>query len=78
MSFYQSNCIVLQKRSQAVGPRDDAQSYLIAGISRSASQTPEFAQALMQVFEPEMIFDSSTLDQDALFTLLDASTNPGC
>ncbi|KAG1877575.1 hypothetical protein F4604DRAFT_1758254 [Suillus subluteus] len=66
-----------KKVSEAVGPRDDAQSYLIAGIlSRSASQTPEFAQALMQVLELETIFDPSTLDEDALFTLLDASTNP--
>lgn len=66
-----------KKVSEAVGPRDDAQSYLIAGIlSRSASQTPEFAQALMQALELETIFDPSTLDEDALFTLLDASTNP--
>ncbi|KAG1726817.1 uncharacterized protein EDB91DRAFT_1165714 [Suillus paluster] len=66
-----------KKVSEAVGPRDDAQSYLIAGIlSRSASQTPEFAQALMQALELEAIFDASTFDEDALFTLLDASTNP--
>lgn len=66
-----------RKVSEAVGPRDDAQSYLIAGIlSRSASQTPEFTQALMQALELETIFDPSTLDEDALFTLLDASTNP--
>ncbi|KAG2343653.1 hypothetical protein BDR05DRAFT_1059541 [Suillus weaverae] len=66
-----------KKVSEAVGPRDDAQSYLIASIlSRSASQTPEFTQALMQALELETIFDPSTLDEDALFTLLDASTNP--
>ncbi|KAG0702413.1 hypothetical protein DFH29DRAFT_501412 [Suillus ampliporus] len=66
-----------KKVSEAVGPKDDVQSYLIAGIlSRSASQTPEFTQALMQALELETIFDASTLDEDALFTLLDASTNP--
>lgn len=66
-----------KKVSEAVGPRDDAQSYLIAGIlSRSASQTPEFTQALMQALDLETIFDPSTLDEDTLFTLLDASTNP--
>ncbi|KAG1766224.1 hypothetical protein EV702DRAFT_1050759 [Suillus placidus] len=66
-----------KKVSEAVGPRDDAQSCLIASIlSRSASQTPEFTQALMQALELKTIFDPSTLDEDALFTLLDASTNP--
>ncbi|OJA20423.1 hypothetical protein AZE42_10774 [Rhizopogon vesiculosus] len=66
-----------KKVSEAVGPKDEAQSYFIAGIlSRSASQNPEFAQALMQVLELEAIFDASTTDEDALFTLLDASTNP--
>ncbi|KAG1881402.1 hypothetical protein C8R48DRAFT_1862 [Suillus tomentosus] len=66
-----------KKVSEAVGPRDNAQSYLIAGIlSRSASQTPGFAQALMQALELETIFEPSTLDEEALLTLLDATTNP--
>ncbi|KAG1719166.1 hypothetical protein EDB19DRAFT_1837022, partial [Suillus lakei] len=67
----------LHRFAKKVSEADDAQSYLIAGIlSRSASQTPEFTQALMQALELETIFDASTLDEDALFTLLDASTNP--
>ncbi|KAG1733416.1 hypothetical protein EDD22DRAFT_852608 [Suillus occidentalis] len=62
---------------RVIASRDDAQSYLIVGIlSRSASQTPEFMQALMQALDLETIFDPSTLDEDILFTLLDASTNP--
>ncbi|KAG2128995.1 hypothetical protein DEU56DRAFT_902989 [Suillus clintonianus] len=76
ISSEQLHCFA-KKVSDAIGPRDDAQTDLIAGIlSRSASQTPEFAQALMQALDLETIFDASTLDEDALFTLLDASTNP--
>ncbi|KAF9236224.1 hypothetical protein BU15DRAFT_89269 [Melanogaster broomeanus] len=67
-----------EKVADAIGPMDDTQAYLVAGIlCRSASQHPDFAQALMQSIELENVFDVSSLDdEDTIFTLLDASTNP--
>ncbi|KAG8218983.1 hypothetical protein J3R82DRAFT_4726 [Butyriboletus roseoflavus] len=67
-----------EKIADAIGPMDDTQAYLVSGIlCRSASQNPHFAQALMQSIDLENVFDVSNLnDDDTIYTLLDASTNP--
>ncbi|KAF9226846.1 hypothetical protein BS17DRAFT_776224 [Gyrodon lividus] len=67
-----------EKVADAIGPMDDTQAYLVAGIlCRSASQHPDFAQALMQAIDLENVFDASNLDdEDTISRLLDASTNP--
>ncbi|KIK94846.1 hypothetical protein PAXRUDRAFT_33290 [Paxillus rubicundulus Ve08.2h10] len=67
-----------EKVADAIGPMDDIQADLVAGIlCRSASQHPDFAQALMQAIDLERVFDVPSLDdEDTILTLLDASTNP--
>ncbi|KIJ69801.1 hypothetical protein HYDPIDRAFT_171781 [Hydnomerulius pinastri MD-312] len=67
-----------EKVAEAIGPMDDTQSYLVAGIlCRAASQHPDFAQALMQSIDLEDVFDVASLDdEDTISALLDASTNP--
>ncbi|KAG9317796.1 hypothetical protein JVU11DRAFT_2019 [Chiua virens] len=67
-----------EKVVEAIGPMDDAQANLVAGIlCRSASQKPHFSQTLMQSIGLENVFDITNLnDDDTIYTLLDASTNP--
>ncbi|KAF8559444.1 hypothetical protein OG21DRAFT_1503348 [Imleria badia] len=67
-----------EKIADAIGPMDETQAYLVAGIlCRSASQNPHLAQALMQSLNLENVFDVSNLnDDDTIYTLLDATTNP--
>ncbi|KAF8437215.1 hypothetical protein L210DRAFT_3622294 [Boletus edulis BED1] len=68
----------VEKIADAIGPLDDTQAYLVSGIlCRSASQNPHLAQALMQSIDLENVFDVSNLnDDDTIYSLLDASTNP--
>ncbi|KAL4076344.1 hypothetical protein J3A83DRAFT_4411043 [Scleroderma citrinum] len=66
-----------EKIAEAISPMDNTRSYFIAGIlCRSASQHPDFVHVLMQSIDLERVFDASTLDEDTVFALLDASTNP--
>ncbi|KAH7923670.1 hypothetical protein BV22DRAFT_1015011 [Leucogyrophana mollusca] len=65
-----------EKVADAIGPKDETQSYLVAGIlCRSASQHPEFAQALMRTLDMEQIFDASNMDDITILNLLDAAAN---
>ncbi|KAH8094936.1 hypothetical protein BXZ70DRAFT_896180 [Cristinia sonorae] len=59
-----------------IGEKDGDQAYLVADIlSRSASQNPELARALIQVIDLPTIFDASTLDEETLSKLLNAAAN---
>ncbi|KAG6331216.1 hypothetical protein ID866_7871 [Astraeus odoratus] len=66
-----------EKIADAISTTDNTRSYFIAGIlCRSASQHPDFVHVLMQTIDLERVFDASTLDEDTVLALLDASANP--
>ncbi|KAI6034597.1 hypothetical protein BKA83DRAFT_4192223 [Pisolithus microcarpus] len=66
-----------EKVAEAISPTDNTRSYFIAGIlSRSASQHRQLVRMLVQTVDLERVFDTSSLDEDTVFALLDASTNP--
>ncbi|KAI5993615.1 hypothetical protein EDD15DRAFT_2388047 [Pisolithus albus] len=66
-----------EKVAEAISPTDNTRSYFIAGIlSRSASQHRQLVRMLVQTIDLERVFDTSSLDEDTVFALLDASTNP--
>ncbi|KAI6146088.1 hypothetical protein BKA82DRAFT_4330346 [Pisolithus tinctorius] len=66
-----------EKVADAISPTDNTRSYFIAEIlCRSASQHRDLARMLVQTIDLERVFDTSSIDEDTVFTLLDASTNP--
>ncbi|KAI6040458.1 hypothetical protein EDC04DRAFT_2894185 [Pisolithus marmoratus] len=66
-----------EKVADAISPTDGTRSYFIAGIlCRSASQHRQLVRMLVQTIDLERVFDTSSLDEDTVFALLDASTNP--
>ncbi|KAI6018277.1 hypothetical protein EDC04DRAFT_468561 [Pisolithus marmoratus] len=66
-----------EKVADAISPTDSTRSYFIAGIlCRSASQHRQLVRMLVQTIDLERVFDTSSLDEDTVFSLLDASTNP--
>ncbi|KAH7909400.1 hypothetical protein BJ138DRAFT_1198858 [Hygrophoropsis aurantiaca] len=66
-----------EKVADAIGPKDETQSYLVAGIlCRAGSQNPEFAQTLLRSLDMEQIFDASNMDDITILNLLDAAANP--
>ncbi|THV08220.1 hypothetical protein K435DRAFT_3799 [Dendrothele bispora CBS 962.96] len=63
--------------SATIGPKDPDQSFLVAKIFRiSASQLPSLSLKLCHCIEPSHVFDSSSMDEDTILELLDASANP--
>ncbi|KAI6100173.1 hypothetical protein F5141DRAFT_1218738 [Pisolithus sp. B1] len=66
-----------EKVADAISPTDNTRSYFIAGIlCRSASQHRQLVRMLVQTIDLERLFDTFSLDEDTVFALLDASTNP--
>ncbi|EGO02113.1 hypothetical protein SERLA73DRAFT_48373 [Serpula lacrymans var. lacrymans S7.3] len=66
----------VDKVAEAIGPKDDSQSYFMAGIlCRSASQHPSLAQLLMENLDLEQVFDTSNMDKVTILRLWDASAN---
>lgn len=66
-----------EKVADAISPTDNTRSYFMAEIlCRSASQHRDLARMLVQTIDLERVFDTSSVDEDMVFTLLDASTNP--
>ncbi|KDQ64455.1 hypothetical protein JAAARDRAFT_145190 [Jaapia argillacea MUCL 33604] len=60
----------------AMGPHNDSQSYLIAGIlSHAASQHPDMAKLLMGRLDLSEVFDPNTMDEGTLLRLVGASSN---
>ncbi|PCH40888.1 hypothetical protein WOLCODRAFT_131584 [Wolfiporia cocos MD-104 SS10] len=65
-----------QNVADAVGEKDDNQSYLIAEIlAHSASQHPNMAKFLLERLELPKVFDASHMDESILLRLRDAAAN---
>ncbi|KAH9955114.1 hypothetical protein BGW80DRAFT_1476506 [Lactifluus volemus] len=63
--------------ADAIGPKSEAQSYLVAGIlSRVACQHRELPRLLIDRIDIQAVFDSSSMDEDTLDHLLIAAANP--
>ncbi|KAH9046763.1 hypothetical protein EDB84DRAFT_1625231 [Lactarius hengduanensis] len=63
--------------ADAIGPKSENQSYLVAGIlSRVACQYRELSRLLVDRIDIRAIFDASTMEEDTLVHLLVAAANP--
>ncbi|KAH9022369.1 hypothetical protein EDB83DRAFT_86186 [Lactarius deliciosus] len=63
--------------ADAIGPKSENQSYLVAGIlSRVACQHRELSRLLVDRIDIRAIFDASTMEEDTLVHLLVAAANP--
>ncbi|KAI9432473.1 hypothetical protein H4582DRAFT_1883882 [Lactarius indigo] len=63
--------------ADAIGPKSENQSYLVAGIlSRVACQHRELSRLLIDRIDIRAIFDASSMEEDTLMHLLVAAANP--